>query len=75
MATGHLSWSEKRVHVLRRSSQPGRAYAPTRATRRVSEDALTDADFEAAFGMGRAAFAALPKFKRDNLKSKCGLYH
>ena len=39
------------------------------------EDALTEDEFAKAFRMDRAAFAALPKFKRDNLKSKCGLYH
>ena len=38
------------------------------------EDALGDDEFARVFKMTRDAFAALPEFKRNNLKSKHGLY-
>jgi hypothetical protein len=38
-------------------------------------EALTDeAEFEATFGLQRAAFAALPKWKQDNLKKSKGMF-
>jgi hypothetical protein len=43
--------------------------------RAASQDALTDEEFASAFGgMGRADFASLPSYKRNNLKGKCGLF-
>jgi hypothetical protein len=38
------------------------------------EEYLDDASFKAVFGMDKAAFAAYPKWKRDGLKKKHGLY-
>ena len=38
------------------------------------ERALADADFAAAFGMDRAAFAALPGWKQGDLKQRAGLF-
>jgi len=38
------------------------------------EDYLIEADFERELGVGREAFAALPRWRRDLLKKKAGLY-
>jgi advillin len=38
------------------------------------EDYLSDAEFQSAFGMDRAAFKALAKWKRDDLKKKHGIF-
>ncbi|XP_064370852.1 villin-1 isoform X1 [Dromaius novaehollandiae] len=38
------------------------------------EDHLSDQDFQAAFGMTRSAFAALPLWKQQNLKKEKGLF-
>ena len=38
------------------------------------EDHLSDDDVQQAFGMGRDALAALPMWKRANLKKKAGLF-
>eukprot|EP01130_Rhizamoeba_saxonica_P013078 TRINITY_DN554_c0_g1_i1.p1 TRINITY_DN554_c0_g1~~TRINITY_DN554_c0_g1_i1.p1 ORF type:complete len:618 (-),score=179.56 TRINITY_DN554_c0_g1_i1:52-1905(-) len=38
------------------------------------EDYLSDADFEAVFGVDKATFEVIPKWKQTNLKKKFGLY-
>ena len=38
------------------------------------EEFLSDADFATVFGMDKAAFAALPKWKRQAAKKKNGLF-
>jgi hypothetical protein len=38
------------------------------------EDYISDADFESVFKMKRDAFAALPKWKKDNLKKSAQLF-
>ncbi|CAN8218627.1 unnamed protein product [Coccothraustes coccothraustes] len=38
------------------------------------EDHLSDADFQAVFGMSRSAFSSLPLWKRQNLKKDKGLF-
>ena len=62
--------------VSRRGGAGGGGGAARRVgCRAASQDALTDEEFASAFGgMGRADFAALPSYKRNNLKGKCGLF-
>lgn len=38
------------------------------------EEYLSDAEFQSVFGMDRAAFRAMPKWKRDDAKKKKGLF-
>ena len=40
----------------------------------MQEDYLDDAAFQATFGVTRAAFAAMPKWKRDDQKKKKGIF-
>ena len=38
------------------------------------EQCLDDAAFQACFGVDKAAFAAMPLWKRKNVKKKVGLF-
>ena len=40
----------------------------------IKEAYLSDADFDACFKVSRAAFEAMPKWKRDGEKKKVGLF-
>lgn len=69
---GSASGQTYPVDVLK-AAKPGSAGAPD-INFASKEMYLSDADFEAVFKMGRAAWEAQPKWKRDDQKKKAGLF-
>ena len=51
-----------------------KAKVPAGVDRGRKETYLSDSDFQEAFGMDKAAFAKLPKWKQVNAKKKAQLH-
>ena len=80
--SGHASWSKKHAEREIQPAGGGSSYTcaelkagcPQGVDSRAKELSLHAGEFEAALGVSKAAFMALPKWKRDAAKKRAGIF-